>query len=358
MRPYNEAMRWLVVIPGALVPALWARDVLGEAKVPRLAMMLTRARREADAVFAADPPQAPHWCWLWRAFGGAAATPVTAPYAWAALNQASAASVATVGQLWHCDPVHCAMARDHLLVQTLGDEAPTAAESAPLATEAAAAAAEAGTRLQVLDGHWFLQCEPAWQLDAVALDAALGQSMQEVLPRGADAARWRKLLTEVQIRWHHHPTSRAREAGGQLAINALWLHGGGTWQTLPASPFATLVGTHPVLQGWMLASGRPADALLPSGALPPADGARLSFWDGLLEAAACEHWGRWLQRLTAMERELDELVARAWSGGFSSVELVLGGRHCVRRLQLTRHDRWKRWRRPALHDLLAESDRP
>jgi hypothetical protein len=62
--------------------------------------------------------------------------------------------------------------------------------------------------------HWCIGC-PAPQ-DLVCTDPALavGRDIHPLLPAGKDAARWRRLGTELQMLLHEHPVNKAREARG------------------------------------------------------------------------------------------------------------------------------------------------
>lgn len=349
-------MRWFVVVPGALLPASLASDVLAGATAPRLAQRLARAARREDTT-GDETARLPHLDWLWRAFGGTTRTPVTAPYAWRALNGDGMTAARPEPQLWFCEPVHFAFARDHLLVVPLADAPLDPDEAQALAAAADEAAREAGAALRLLDRtHWFLQVDPSWQLDTVPLAAAIGRNVHEVLPTGADAARWRKLLTEIQMRWHVHPANATREARGAPTVNALWLHGGGVWRPLPRAPFAALLSDDPVLRGWGLAAGLAPAALLAADATPNAKADALSVWDGLQASAAVEDWGAWLARLPAFERMLESLCERAFGAGFASVDLVLAGARATRRFTLGTHDGWRFWKRAQLAELLREAE--
>lgn len=346
-------MRWFVIVPGALVPASLAPDVLAAATAPRLARRLARAARRAET----HSDGVPHLDWLWQAFGGPERTVVTAPYAWRALSGDSATTAAIESQLWFCEPVHFAFARDHLLVASLAT-APLEPEEA----QALAAAADdllrgSGASLRLLDhAHWFLQVDPAWRIDTVPLAAALGRSAYDVLPAGPDAARWRKLLNEIQMCWHIHPVNVAREARGAPTANALWLHGGGVWRALPRAPFATLLADDPVLRGWALAAGLAPAALLPADATPAASGDALSLWDRLQASAAAGDRDAWLGRLPTLEAAIESVCERAFAARFASVELVLAGSRSTRRFSLGAHDGWSFWRRAGLARLLGEGD--
>lgn len=348
--PYTVPMRCFVVVPGALVPAPLAADLVGEARrqrrLPQLERLVARASVQAYDALPPVAARAPQLFWTWAQFGGSGG-PVSAPYVAALLAQR-----AVPGALWHCDPVHIALARDHLLVTALDDAPPTPAQDEALFHEAAAAALELGAQMHRWQGRWFIAFDPPWQLQAVPLAAVLDHSMQEAMPGGADAARWRKLFTEIQIRWHRHPVNEAREAAGQPAINGLWLHGG-TADALPAleSPFVQVVADAPSLQAWAAATRTPAQALHPLPAL--ADGDVLVQVDGLAAAHRREAWADWLAAAAAVDATLAAIEAQVRPRG-GQIELLLFGTHGVRRVVAAAGDRWRLWRRQALVDVLAE----
>jgi len=295
---------------------------------------------------------APHLDWLWRRFGGSGET-ITAPYALRVLAPDESAGL----QSWHVDPVHFAFARDHMLVSPL--DAPLAIDEAGLlAAQLRAALDEVGidASLHLQAGHWLLSLAAPWSLRTTALDAVLGQSALEHWPSGDDASIWLRLLTEVQMRWHTEPTNDAREAAGRPAVNGLWLHGGGRWQSLPRQPYGAVAGSDPVLCGWALASGVAAAALLDDGVVPPAKADVLTIRRDLLAAAQFEAWGQWIERLAALDPQLQRLHEACLAAGGDELELVLCGRQQVRVVPLRRGDSWRLWRRTPITPLLAEAE--
>lgn len=349
-------MRFFVVIPGALVPAAIAPEVLREARAPALRHMFKRAAPARSEHAPEALAHAAHWHWLWQRFGGDTQLPVSAPYAWRALQRDSA-TAADDRQIWHAEPVHFAFARDHLLVHRLDIATLSIDERQQLAADAAGAVEAAGGRLAILGGrHWFIAFDSPWHLDTVPLDAAAGRSVQDTWPVGPDAPRWRKLLTEIQMGWHGHAVNAQREAAGRPAVNALWLHGGGVWTALPSAPFAALPDEHPTLRGWMLAAGRPPAACLSSDAMPAPDGDAATLRGALAAPAAAQAWGDWLDALQALDGEIDRLRQRAFEAGFASLELVLSGARNIRTVTVTAADRWRFWRRGTIEDAVVEFD--
>jgi hypothetical protein len=344
-------MRWTVVVPGGLLPSPIAADVLAGAAMPWLDQALARAR--AEPAGSVDSGGVPHLSWLWRRFGGTG-EPVTAPYALRALDEAADAGA----QCWHVDPVHFAFARDHLLVAPT-DDPPAPQEEAALAAHLQAAldelAADAGPRLLPHRGHWLLTLARPWSVQATPLEGALGQPAHEHWPQGTDAGLWRRVLNEVQMRWHEDPSNEEREARGGRPVNALWLHGGGTWAALPAKPFAAVADADPVLRGWALASGLPREALC-DGATVAARGDTVSICRELLVPAQFEAWGQWLDRLARLESTLRDLQQACFAAGYDELALVLCGKRQARIIRLRRGDAWKLWRRAPLAPLFAEDE--
>jgi len=344
----SAPMRWTVVVPGALLPSPIAAEVLAAATAPWLKAVLARA--QAAAAERIDGG-APHLRWLWRRFGGSGEA-ITAPYALRALAPDSDPSL----QSWHIDPVHFAFARDHVLVAPL-DAPPTRDEADLLASHLRSALDEAGiaATLHLHADRWLLSLAAPWSLQTTPLDAALGQSALETLPGGDDATVWRRLLTDVQMRWHTEPANDAREAAGRPTVNGLWLHGGGHWQALPRQPYGAVAGGDPVLRGWALASGVAPAARYDDGTVPQAAADVLSIRRDLLQAAQFETWGQWIESLAGLDQELHRLHEACLAAGGSELELVLGGRQQVRVVTLRRGDSWRLWRKTPVAPLLAEA---
>ena len=349
-------MSYFVVVPGALVPAPIAPPLLARARPPFLARRLRHAQANPPQVLTGDG--AAHLDWLWAQFGAPEERPITAPYAWRALNRTSAIDVPSDQPLWQADPVHFALARDRLLVTQLDAEAAvTPDESRALAAEAAPIMAGFNATLRVIDSsHWFLSFDTPWPLTTVGYVAALGRSADQVLPSGEAAARWRKLLTEIQIAWHQHPVNERREAAGLRTINGLWLHGGGVWRELPRRPFDAIAASDATIRGWALASGIAPNALMPAESKPVGVSSALTYWPDLLSFSINEDWDAWLGALAHVDEKFEGHVTHAFANGFNDVTLVLAGREAVRNVVLKRSDGLRFWRNNPISELFAEPE--
>ena len=73
---------------------------------------------------------------------------------------------------------------------------------------------------------WFALTDAPQSVSGVSAEIALGVSLRELLPFGADAGRWRRFVTETQMLLHEHPL-----AARTRPVTSLWISGGGV---LPA----------------------------------------------------------------------------------------------------------------------------
>jgi hypothetical protein len=100
-------------------------------------------------------------------------------------------------------------------------------------------------------------------VDTTPPSAARGTTIGDKLPSGADAARFRALMNEVQMLLHEHPVNTEREARGARPINSVWFWGGGTLPSVDGA-FAGVWAEHPLARGL-------ATAARISCASPPSD---------------------------------------------------------------------------------------
>jgi hypothetical protein len=68
-----------------------------------------------------------------------------------------------------------------------------------------------------------------------APEQALGEDLSQHLPQGVEGRRWRVLLNDIQVLLHQHPLNTARRMRGLAPVNSVWLWGGGSLPSPPAS---------------------------------------------------------------------------------------------------------------------------
>ena len=188
-------------------------------------------------------------------------------------------------------------------------------------------------------------------LDFAARETAqlTGRDLFPFLPAGPDGAFVRRLLTELQMSLHEHPVNRARERAGHLAVNGVWLWGGGALDEAVSARVRATTGQLPslwsddaVLCGlWRLAGAGSHTLPRASHAIAPGIITTRALEDaaGVADATHCAEL---LQRVNA--DWFEPALAALRSSAIERVHLAPGGgMWCLDRRGL---QRW--WRRRTL----------
>jgi hypothetical protein len=234
----------------------------------------------------------------------------------------------------HAEPVHLSAGMSEVsLVPLQPSFQLTEQERDALTPAIRAHVVDEGFELRANGKGWLIGSQHPLKVSTVCIDYAMRNEWGDVLPRGDDAGRARRLMTELQMLLHEHPVNEARVARGIPVVNSLWLWGNG--RVAPnrhLSAPATCIGNDEYLRGicnangWANVSGEYSATTLIDHTL--STGTTLSV----------------LNNLTAHEVESDWLVpiaAALKQGQFARLEIVLD------EWQLT-IDRWqlqKFWRR-------------
>lgn len=325
-------MHLTLLVAGALLPGELAVALTTSLNTPTLKARLSRATCTAQP--APSGLVGAHFHWLANTLFGHAAPAPTAPYAYARLTGAAASAF-----VWHADPVHMEAARDHLIVHTLGSDAPDAKESSALIAIANELAQSTGSRFIESGQRWFLLSDKEWKIDTRPL-SAITEGMVE-LPHGRDALIWSRLHNEIQMAWHAHDVNVQRGADGKRTINAVWLHGGGRWNPLPPIQFAQVQSDSAELQGAASAAGAratPVDADMADNTLVISDDA----W----KARRLQDWNAWLRAMIDVDRSLTEHSE-------DTIDLIFSG-DTLRTFELRSSDRYKPWRQRTLAQAFSE----
>ena len=136
------------------------------------------------------------------------------------------------GGYWlRADPVHLEAGMGGLMLRPPGELEINGAEAAALAAAINEAWRARGTDgLELLaprPGRWYLRLPSPPDLETTSPDLLVGEYLTPHLPRGVAAAALAREVNEAQMVLHDHPVNQAREARGLLAVNGLWLWGGG-----------------------------------------------------------------------------------------------------------------------------------
>lgn len=197
------------------------RAALMQTRVASLERLLARADGPAD-------------CDDWRTHAFRLIAPEGAPVPAVASAALAASTADRVAGSWVCvaTPVHliAGMSSVGLAADGILDVAPSEADA--LAADFNGVFGGEGVRLE-RGRDALLLCRFDTPLRVRMSDPAeaAGRDVWPYLPRGEDAPRVRRLMSEVEMWLFDHAVNRGRREGGAPAISGLWLWGGGPGDT-------------------------------------------------------------------------------------------------------------------------------
>jgi len=268
---------------------------------------------------------------------------------------ARAAGIDPGGRYWMCaEPVTLEVGRDEVRLADVVSDLDVEESTALLSSLRAHFASDGMEFVERGPGRWWITLAGPQRLETSPPDAALGKPLIAHLPRGADAARWRRWQSEMQMLLFEHPANHSRESGGRTPVNYVWIWGGGTLRAADSSaPVAAVFTQAPLLHDLARAVGAGAVRVPGSfAALRAVSPASAMVWfDGLKAPALQEQLAAFDADWAApLERALDkqELDARLVIGGTgTALSFTLRARGAMQRLR-------RRWSPPPnLSALLA-----
>jgi Uncharacterized protein conserved in bacteria len=239
------------------------------------------------------------------------------------------------------DPVHLRVMRDRIVLADSGALDLTQDEAARFCADIAQHFGAAFGPIPLHPQRWYLRLDTPPRLATTPLSLAIGRDIDALQPDGDDAKPYRALLNELQMLLFEHPLNQAREARGALAVNSLWLWGGGV---LPPRPSTTLPVYGDAAEVRALAqfagtSPHRVPTAFDAATMPTA---ALIVLDQLRDSGQYGDAYGWREALVALERDwfAPLLAARARLGALRIEDPVHG-----QTLAVSRADHWKRWRR-------------
>jgi len=238
---------------------------------------------------------------------------------------------------FHVDFVHFVLQRDYF---TLADILPLAAgEAADLVMSLNRHFAEDGLEFiqGATSGRCYLRLPYDPGISTTQPEQVIGLETTSYMPRGAGAAKWNRLLNEMQMLMFEHPVNQAREQRGELAANSVWLSGGGVLPQMAGSQAAErvcMLGDTPLIKGLNLLRQMPSHGM-PQNAQQLLNYDADRTWLAINKNSGMENEGAWLGPLLhAVKRgELMQLTLLFEQPG-----------HLVN-LQVSPRDTWKFWRK-------------
>jgi hypothetical protein len=179
---------------------------------------------------------------------------------------ASAAGIDAGHSYWLCaQPVALALERGEGRLASMVTDLDADQSASLLASLRAHFASDGMEFVDRGPGRWWASLAEAQQLETSPPYAALGKPLIAHLPRGEDAARWRRWQSEMQMILFEHPVNRAREKSGRATVDYVWMWGGGVLRGVRSDAHATALFAHsPLVRDLSRALGRDGATLPPS----------------------------------------------------------------------------------------------
>jgi len=158
------------------------------------------------------------------------------------------------------DPVHLVLQRDSF---SLSEPCPlTVARTHAQAMIASFNAhfAQDGLKFSLGEsGAWYVSLAQPPQIKTALPAIAMGKNIAHFMPQGNAASHWVAYLNEVQMLLHAHAANAERESAGEVAVNSIWLSGGGVMPApvtiTPDSDIDCVVGNSALYKGLAKRSG-------------------------------------------------------------------------------------------------------
>lgn len=219
---------------GASRITILAPNIIREARLPKRVMK--RAR------FAALP-ETEETALLARVFGVDAPALPAAP-----LHYLGMTGRDPEGYCLFAYPVHLHARREHLVLMT-GTEFELDEEEALAIIETLREYYPHWRLERTGDAMWFIITDETPDIETTPLHTALGEDINQHLPRGGDAMEWLKIMNELQMILFDTRVNREREAAGQPPVNSLWFWGGGRLPDIRVRRWRHLATDNPVALG-------------------------------------------------------------------------------------------------------------
>lgn len=319
----------LCLAPHLLPPARFLEAAVRDLRLPALETLLARGSLQpcpADGVEAAV----------------CAALGIARQQDWPLAPIAVAADGGEAGDAYwlRADPVHLRVMRDRVVLAS-GDLELSREEADALAASIGGHFGEDFSPLPLHPQRWYLRFPLAPRLTTTPLSVAVGRDIAPLQPQGQDALLFRARMNELQMLLHAHPVNQAR---GKLAVNSLWLWGGGRQPTPPAFPLP-LYGCGPEAEALATFCGMRAQALPEHPDTQLIAAAGIVLLDALARSGQGGDAYGWREALQRLEQDwfvpLRGMLRQIGPHGLRLVDPVNG-----RALHLHAGDGWRIWRRP------------
>lgn len=204
--------------------------------------------------------------------------------------------------------------------------------------------------------RWYVAVDETIRLDTHPPHHVAGRNIDEFLPQGEHAGRWRRWLNEAQMLLHDTPVNIERERRGRLPINSFWPWGAGRLPPEPLESVPAAIATDdPLILGLARLGEAPTTPLPESAAeWQPTGGRNLVVTTAMRDPLVNGDIEGWLAAVDRFSRQwLSPVAAMLETQRLEVVELAIDGPSWFR---LQRRHRRRLWRRryPWTHWLVQE----
>jgi len=334
-------MKLHLFIPDLFWPDSSQADIYQQLELPALEMILSKSSHRQTA--AGQSPES----WLCKNFN------VDKQQDWpvaSILLQCEEKEIEVGESYWlRVDPVHLRIENNHML---LGDNQIlniSLKEAIALADSINTFFSDDGvTVLPLHPDRWYLKCNQVPELQTSLLSEAVGKNINYLLPQGKDGAIWNSRINEIQMLFYDHPINRDREMRGKLAINSVWIWGGGTRPAKVHASYAKVWSNHGLACA-LAEIGRIENQALPKDANRALEqmngsGEQLIILDSLQKYACYRDAYEWRNELVEMEEKwFAPLLRMLKKKQIQELRLTVTNENSTRDFILTPGMLWKFW---------------
>jgi hypothetical protein len=320
-----------------LVPSLFIEPLQGDGyqnlRSPALEALLCRAESR--------PIQATHYYqWLGHAFvlDKLAVAPITL--------QADGHEPGSAYWL-RADPVHLRIQRDEMFLFD--------AQAAPLNQIEADAFCITLNHHFERDGlqfiaaapdRWYTKLDSEPELTTTMLDQASGNSIDSLMPAGAESPLWRQRMNEIQMLLFEHPVNVARESRRELPINSVWFWGGGFMPQSIRSDYTQVMSDEKFARGLAQAARVDGQTLSANNMQLPSHGSnkKLIIIKKLYNSMLYGDLAKWRDAHEQLDTEyFAPMLAALKSGAINSLTIIDPNNYKPREFVITKNSLRKFW---------------
>lgn len=207
-------------IPALFWPDSSQSEIYDNLLLPALEKLLGKSTLDKGAAATID-------AWLCTAFG--VEKQQDWPIAPITLQAEHLSTVKNSKDYWiRADPVHLRIEQNHIMLADSHAFDITMEEAQQYTDDLNLHLHQAG--LALLPAHpdrWYMQVKNTPKINTYTLNQVVCENINYFLPAGEEQIAWHNIFNEAQMILHEHPLNQARESRGELAINSIWLWGGG-----------------------------------------------------------------------------------------------------------------------------------